>query len=232
MMREGGYPTPPSTAKTGVAPWFAPTSRSEKGLTPTSRRGERGGQWVVWAVGACLLCVITVLLAEIIVILALAAGPALSLTAEMNGLVRNMNGFLAGSSQAGFATQAAPSANQTSSSPSNATVVGEGAEDALLEWCEGAACLSGQNCTEVLTHLAEGVDPATGAPIIPLPQPFCNSVKVMNENLCFCGDAHADFPEEARVLLDNLGFVSMLCSGFGQENIGQSGRCAAGGGRP
>ena len=84
--------------------------------------------------------------------------------------------------------------------------------------------------------LAEGVDPATNAPIVPLSASFCEAVDTLNANLCLC-DASleaasaggAPFPEEGQSLVDNLGFVAMMCPDFDAEaSAKDKGLCGGG----
>ena len=193
------------------------------------------GPGLAYAACALFVVLISVMLVEVIVLLALAAGPALTLTSEMGTMVRHMN---QGASEVDFnfgvtvnqlgggggvSAYAKPAPDVISSGNGTAS----GGEDPFLVWCEGAACTEGQNCTELSAKMAEGVDAQMGAPIIPFPTTFCEGVKVLNDNLCFCRPAleESGFPGEGQALLDNMGFVAMLCPGFGEENVGESGEC-------
>jgi len=89
---------------------------------------------------------------------------------------------------------------------------------------------------DLVMGLAEGVDPATNAPIVPLSASFCEAVDTLNANLCLC-DASleaasaggAPFPEEGQSLVDNLGFVAMMCPDFDAEaSAKDKGLCGGG----
>ena len=235
---------PPASAKDALAKADAKASASASASAAASSSPSRLP--VVMVVGCgCLVLALTLLLLEMFVLMAVGSGPALTSINEMNAMLRNLN---QGASNIDFnfgitVNQPPPRSHSTtglsqavdkagtgtmSASAAVPTVDTEAAGDAFFEWCSTSPCLEGQNCTVVLDNLAKGVDETTGAPVIPFPDAFCQSVSLMNENLCFC-DASlvgANFPAEGKELLDNMGMVAMLCSDIGEENVGEHGKCA------
>jgi len=206
------------------------------------RQGGEGqqspGVLAIYASGACLVVALTLLLVELFIMLAVAGGPMLSSINEMNTMLRNLN---QGASEIdfnfGITVNQPGSSASASTSPSGGGHGGEASPptfdeasgDAFFAWCEAAPCLAGRNCTSLILGLRDGVDPTTGAPAIPFADTFCDSVKVMNDQLCFCEatlTADGNFPDDGQVILDNMGFVAMLCPGFGQENVAERGQCA------
>ena len=218
------------TTATTKGPWFAPSvKKAGAGAGATT-----GALPKVALIGCAFLAIaLTVLIVELITLLAVFATPAFELTAEMNFMMRNLNhhGALPSAPASSASSAPAPAAGAAGAAYDSET------GEAFLQWCLGAPCLRGQNCTDVVLKLGEGVDEATGAPVIPFPPGFCSTVTMMNDQLCFCDDEVAAmaspdapapapaFPEEGKELLDNIGFVSMLCPGFGTENVGSKGAC-------
>ena len=93
----------------------------------------------------------------------------------------------------------------------------------FLEWCKNSTCVAGQDCELLLGGLGAGVTD-DGNPIVPFPEPFCESVQTMNDNSCFCGNEMLERFPGASILLDNIEMVSMMCQFT--ENTGVKGSCA------
>ena len=175
---------------------------------------------VIYASSACLVVALTLLIVELFVMLAVASRPLLSSINEIELMLRNVNFVLAPMSGSG---------GEAPASPDDPPTFDEASGEAFFAWCEAAPCLAGRNCTQLVLGLRDGVDPQTGAPAIPFADTFCDSLSVMNEQLCFCADSLSDgsFPEDGQAILDNMGFIAMFCPGFGQENVADRGQCAA-----
>ena len=220
--------------------------KSERGNAASKDEGHevsatgRVSMYGVYILCACLILALTLLIVEMIVLLAVQGFP---LANQTNVLLRSLN---QGSSNLdfnfGITVNQAPSNSATVATNPSASAIHTGLDEdagsAWFEWCASAPCMRGQNCTEIVLGLAEGVDPSTNAPIIPFPPRFCESASIMNENLCFCttttttseGEAGQSgavaFPPEGQAMIDNMNFVVMLC-GFDQpENVGENGQCS------
>ncbi len=109
--------------------------------------------------------------------------------------------------------------------------------DAYSAWCAAAACMAdqpgktrAQRCEETANGLATGVGP-DGAPVFPLPDPFCAAFEGLSASLCLCASpedpstpAMAALAPDLAVLADNAGFLGQMCGTA--PNTGTQGACA------
>lgn len=84
----------------------------------------------------------------------------------------------------------------------------------FLEWCQSAACMEGERdlCSVLDADLASARSPS-GAPIIPLPPPFCKAVDVLSSNRCLCDADLADsqISGEAASIVKSSQLIGTLC---------------------
>jgi hypothetical protein len=93
----------------------------------------------------------------------------------------------------------------------------------FVEWCQSAPCMQSQIhsddgdgvslCDVLDKDLASARNPTTGAPVIPLPAPFCKAVDILNANRCLCDADLADsqVSGEAASIVKSSQLIGTLC---------------------
>jgi len=207
-------------------------SKTKVGMSRPARRRPMGflsRAVVYYAMGFLLFLVVTLVLMEILLLVAVLAGPAVQISHQLLVLLENVNGLHLGTGGLLDGAALAITVNEytPASLPAASATDSTNGTDAFIAWCEDNASLQAFNCTDLDAGLNDGVDAATGVPNLPFSADFCATAQTLNDALVFCAASleARPFPPSGQGLLDNLEFVRLLCEDFGPLNDGDRGNC-------